>query len=51
MDGYDEFNNKNYNFYNDIMKQFKFISKLKVIMTCRENYANNSDYQHFFGQN
>ena len=38
MDGYDELNNKGIKFFNDI-KSINEFKDIKIIMTCREKYA------------
>jgi hypothetical protein len=50
LDGYDEYNDKSVSIFNDIIDITKY-PNTKIIMTCRENYAQYSDYITCFGIN
>ena len=47
MDGYDEYNDKTIRIVPDLINHNDY-PKCKIIMTCRENYANLTDYSVCF---
>jgi len=49
LDGYDEYNNKENKIFDDVISLAEY-RNVKVIMTSREKYADNTDYRHCFGE-
>ena len=50
LDGYDEYNDKNLQITQNLIPLSKY-PNTKIVMTCRENYATQHDYQTCFGAN